>query len=234
MTTPLSQMPKPGAGQYAGKRKLFLVPSFMVGPDAPEEMQNLLDVYWSEVRDHIANLERSLGTVAHAYHEMVFAGGDDGAAMLQMLNPKGGGFIQALCSSGAALEATEDRSLVEENTDWQRCISIGIASEKVLKTALDGYQESTRLRWEHIAARIDETLEQGQVGVLFIREDHRVQFPSDVQVFYVAPPSLDSIKRWLDDRLSPAPAHSEEADGETTGGDATAEESTPPDEQPQT
>ena len=230
MTTPLSQMPKPGAGQYAGKRKLFLVPGFLVGPDAPEEMQQLLDSYWSEVRDHVANLERSLGTVAHAYHEMVFAGGDDGIAMLQMLNPKGSGFIQALCGSGAALEATEDRALVEENTDWQRCISIGIASEKVLKTAMDGYQESTRLRWEHIAARIDETLEQGQVGVLFVREDHRVQFPSDVQIFYVAPPSLDSIKRWLDARFRPAPASSEEADEDGPDGDATPGESTPQEE----
>ena len=205
MTTRLSQMPKPGADQYAGKRKLFLVPSFLVGPDAPEEMQYLLDSYWSEVRDHVASLERSLGTVAHVYHEMAFAGGDDGVAMLQMLNPKGGGFIQALCGAGAALEATEDRALVEENTDWQRCISIGIASEKVLKTALDGYQESTRLRWEHIAARIDETLEQGQVGALFIREDHRVQFPPDVQVFYVAPPSLDSIKRLAGRPAPPCP-----------------------------
>ena len=232
MTTPLSQMPKPGADQYAGKRKLFLVPSFLVGPDAPEDMQHLLDSYWSEVRDHVTSLERSLGTVAHAYHEMVFASGEDGVAMLQMLNPKGAGFIQALCGAGAALEPTEDRALVEENTDWQRCISIGIASEKVLKTALDGYQESTRLRWEHIAARVDETLEQGEVGVLFIREDHRVQFPPDVQVFYVAPPSLDSIKRWLDDRLRPAPARSADA-GETTGDDATAGQSTPQDEQPQ-
>ncbi len=235
MTTPLSRMPKPGASQYAGRRKLFLVPSFMAGPDAPEELQRLLDSYWSEVRDHVANLERSLGTVAHAYHEMVSAGGDEGIAMLQMLNPKVGGFIQALCISGAGFEAAEDRALVEENVDWQRCISIGLASEKVLQTALDGYQESTRLRWEHVAARIDETLEQSEAGILFIREDHRVQFPSDVQVFYVAPPSLDSIKRWLDNRLIPsAPSGEEVAEEEASRGSAVDEagagESAPPDE----
>jgi hypothetical protein len=33
-----------------------------------------------------------------------------------------------------------------------------------------------------------------------MREGHQVQFPSDIQVFYVAPPSLDEIKRWLKEK----------------------------------
>ncbi|MCH8205602.1 MAG: hypothetical protein IH956_01195 [Chloroflexi bacterium] len=228
MTTPLSQMPKPDAGQYAGKRKLFLVPSFMVGPNAPDEVQQLLDGYWSEVRDHINNLERSLGTVTHVYHEMVFSDGDEGMDLLQMLNPKGCAFIQALCSSGARLEATEDQALVEESADWQRCISVGLVSEKVHKTAVDGYQETTKLRWEHIGTRVDETLKEGESGAIFVREDHRVQFPSDIQVFYVAPPSLDSLKRWLSDQFRPPPQTDEgPAETEEAG---EAEESQPPEE----
>ena len=228
MTTPLSQMPKPDAGQYAGKRKLFLVPNFMVGPDAPEEVQQLLDSYWSEVRDHINNLERSLGTVTHVYHEMVFGDGEERMGLLQMLNPKGCAFIQALCGAGAELEATEDRALVEENADWQRCVSIGLASEKVLKIALDGYQETTKLRWEHVSSRLDETLKEGESGALFVREDHRVQFPPDVQVFYVAPPSLDSLKRWLSDQFRPPP----QADEESTEGLDGPEQPTPEEAQP--
>ena len=43
--------------------------------------------------------------------------------------------------------------------------------------------------------------------MLFIREDHGVQFPSDVQIFYVAPPALDRLKRWIEDWMrAPAPA----------------------------
>ena len=226
MTTRLSQMPKPDAGQYAGKRKLFLVPNFMVGPDAPEEVQQLLDGYWSEVRDHINNLERSLGTVTHVFHEMVFGDGEEGMGLLQMLNPKGCTFIQALCGSGASLAATEDRALVEENADWQRCISIGLASEKVRKLALDGYQESTRLRWEHIETRLDETLKEGESGALFVREDHRIQFPPDVQVFYVAPPSLDSLKRWINNQFRP-PVRADEG---PTENQEEPEQSTPEEE----
>ena len=56
MATPITQMPKPDAGQYSGERKLFLVPSFMLPPTLPEEGLALLDAYWSEVRDHVASL----------------------------------------------------------------------------------------------------------------------------------------------------------------------------------
>jgi len=69
--------------------------------------------------------------------------------------------------------------------------------------AVDGYQQATSRRYEHIAGRIDETIEGSESGILFIREDHRVQFPSDLQVFYVAPPTLDALKRWIDDLMRP-------------------------------
>ena len=215
MTTPLSQMPKPEAGQYQDKRKLFLVPAFVLPPHAPEEGRNLLDRYWSEVRDHLDRLERSLGAIVHVYHANVFSDGEEGMKLLELLNPQGYSFIQAMCQSTARLEAIEDRALVEEGSDWQRCLSIGLASEKVLKLALEGHQEATRLRYEHMSARIDEILGEGEAGALFVHEDHRIQFPSDIQVFYVAPPGLDALKRWINDQVrsaQAAPAPDEDED----------------------
>ena len=205
MTSPLSQFPKPEAEQYKGKRKLFLVPDFSFPRDAPDELNQLLDRYWSEVREHIDNLERSLSTVTHVYHETVFSEGDEGMTMLESVNPKGYSFIQAMCSSTARLEATEDRALLEESSDWQRCISVGLLSQKVLSTALEGYQQATSGRFEHIASRVDESLGEGEAGVIFVREDQRIQWPSDIQVFYVAPPALDALKRWIDDQIRTVP-----------------------------
>ena len=205
MTSPLSQFPKPEAEQYKGKRKLFLVPNFSFPRDAPDELNQLLDRYWSEVREHIDNLERSLSTVTHVYHETVFSEGDEGMTMLESVNPKGYSFIQAMCSSTARLEATEDRALLEESSDWQRCISVGLLSQKVLSTALEGYQQATSGRFEHIASRVDESLGEGEAGVIFVREDQRIQWPSDIQVFYVAPPALDALKRWIDDQIRTVP-----------------------------
>ena len=176
MSTPVTQMPKPDARQYEGNRKLFLVPVYLLGSDAPEEGQRLLEQYWSEVRGHVENLERSLGKVVRVYHEGVFAGGKQGMAMVEAMNPKGHSFVQAICQSGATLEATENGDLVHESSDWQRCISVGLMSQKVLTTAMEGFQEATRLRYERIGRGIDETLKGSESGILYIREDHRVQF----------------------------------------------------------
>ena len=64
------------------------------------------------------------------------------------------------------------------------------------------YIEASRKRYEHITKRIDETLKANEIAILFIREGHLVQFPEDVEVFSVSPPTLDEIRRWLRDRAS--------------------------------
>lgn len=198
MTQPLSQFEKPSAEGYAGRRKLFLVPNYMLPPTISQEGIAHLERYWSEVRDAIGNLERSLGKVSRIYHEMLYADGDEATAMLESLNPQGSAFIQAMCSASATLEATEDREVVEEHFDWQRVLSIGPMSQKVSTLAIEGFQNTLQQRFEKIGERIGETLQEDESAALFIREDHRVQFPSDIQVFYVAPPALDALKRWMD------------------------------------
>ena len=201
MTTPLTQMPKPEAAQFSGRRKLFLVPIFLFPPDSPDDATQLLERYWTEVRDQIQNLERSLGAVRYVFHETIYAGGEDGLKMVEVMNPFGCSFIQALCGAGALLEATEDQAVVEEHSDWQRCLSIGLMSEKVMNLAITGIQETTQQRFDYIGQRISETLQENEVGVLFISEGHRVQFPIDVQVFFVAPPALDALRRWIGDQM---------------------------------
>lgn len=200
MTT-IGQMPKPEAERFREDRKLLLVPLLITFPGLPEEGQRILDRYWSEVRNQIENMERRLGKIKHVYHEAIDSSDDGGLKTLDDMNPAISGFVRTLCRSGATMEATEDRALLEESTDWQRCLTIGLMSEKVLKLASDGYQESTTQRYEHIARRIDTTLGENESGALFIGQDHRVQFPADVQVFYVSPPSLDEYRRWIEEQM---------------------------------
>ncbi len=198
MITPLSHIPRPHAGQFADKKNLFLIPNYVFPPDIPQDGQELLSKYWSEVRDSITNLERSLGAVSHVYHELVYLDGDDGLAQIEIMNPSAGPFIRAMCQSTAQLHALEDAELVHEHTDWQRILTIGPTSQKVMTAALEGYQATLESRYANIAQKISQDLSEGQSAALFIREDHRVQFSTDVQVFFVAPRALDALKRWLD------------------------------------
>lgn len=206
MTTPLSQIPRPQADRFRDRKKLFLVPIYVMPPDGPPDGLELVERYWSEVRDSIANLERSLGPASRVYHELIYAAGEDGLAQVDMMNPQGAAFIRAMCQSTAALHALEDAELVHEHTDWQRVLSLGPASQKVFAAALEGYQSTLQARYDRISEKLSEDLSEGDAAALFIREDHRVQFPADVQVFFVAPPSLDNLKRWLESYFNAPPS----------------------------
>ena len=201
MTT-LGQMPKPDAEQYRDQRKIVFVPMLLMPGDLPEEARHLVERFWSEVRDNISSLERSLGSVACVFHEALHRrAGDEGLQHIQPINAHGMTFIEALVRSNARLELTEDIELLQQSSDWQRCMSVGLMSEKVGDAAMTGFQDATTQRYEFIASRIDDALKPAELGIMFLRQDHRVQFPQDVQVFYVSPPALNDINRWIEDQM---------------------------------
>jgi hypothetical protein len=203
MTEQLGKIEKPDAEQFTGKRKLYLVPLIFCGEEAPAEYVEKFKLYWEQVSQHIANLESKLGKVSRVYHESIALAGKKGLKVVEKLNPSCYQIARNKCQSGAVLEATEDRELVEESMDWERCLLIGFISQKVAKMVSEFYVEALRKRFEHIARRIDDTLKANEAGMLFIRDGHMVQFPQDIEVFSVAPPALDEIHRWQRDRSLP-------------------------------
>lgn len=202
MAEELGKIEKPEAKQFKNKRKLFLVPLLYSWEDAPTEYVEKFDLYWQQVREHIANLESKIGKVNRIYHESITIAGEEGLKVLEKLNPSSCQITRDKCQSGAQVEVAEDAELTEESMDWERHLLMGFISQKVAKVVSDFFTEASRKRYEHIATRIDETLIDNEVAILFIREGHRVQFPSDIEVFSVAPPALDDIHRWLRDRSS--------------------------------
>ena len=57
-----------------------------------------------------------------------------------------------------------------------------------------------------------------EAGLLFIREEHSVQFPSDIEVFSIFPPALDEIHRWYRDQARlEIEKLAEESKGKTEG-----------------
>ena len=199
MAEQLGKVEKPDAEKFTGKRKLYLVPLMFSGEGAPAEYVEKFNLYWEQASEHIANLESKIGKVGHIFHESIAMAGEDGLKVIEKLNPSCHRIVREKCQGGAVLEATEDKELVEESVDWERCILMGFVSQQVAGVVSEFYMEASRKRYEHIARRIDEVLKDGEAGVLFIREGHMVQFPGDMEVFSVAPPALDEIHRWKRD-----------------------------------
>ena len=206
----LSRMPKPDAERFKKGRKLYLVPLFVAPIEVPEDLRELLDRYWAGSHEHIANLESALGPVSRIYHETVFLPGEEGAKLVQQLNPRGYGMVRERLGTGAELEAVEEQVLVEESTDWQRCLTAGLVSQKVTTLAMQSYMEVTGKRYETMAVKINETLKEDESAILLVGDNHRVQFPSDIEVFYISPPALDEIRRWIDNQMKEHPLAPEE------------------------
>ena len=202
MAEQLGKIEKPEAEHFTSKRKLCIVPLIFSSEKAPAEYVEKFNLYWEQVSQHVANLESKIGKASHVYHESIDLAGEDGLKIVEKLNASCYQIARDKCQSGAVLEATEDKELAEESMDWERFLLMGFISQKVAKMVSEFYVEAMRKRFEHIARKIDETLKANEAGILFIREGHMVQFPEDIEVFSVAPPALDEIRRWQRDRLS--------------------------------
>ncbi len=197
----LGKIEKPEAERFRGKRKLYLVPLIFCGKEAPVEYVDRFTLYWQQVSQHIANLESKIDRIKHVYHESIAESGEEGLKVIEKICASSYEISREKGKSSAVIEATEDRELVEESIDWERSLLMGFVSEKAARVVSQLYMEVTRKRYEYIAKKIDETLKEDEVGVLFIREGHMVQFPKDIEVFSVAPPALDDIHRWQRDRI---------------------------------
>ena len=204
MAEELGKIEKPEVGQFRGRKKLYLVPLLFSWHDSPSEYTEKYNLYWQQVREHVANLESRIGAVKIVYHESLTSDGEEGLKILERLNPSSYQLVREKSLMGAQLVAVEDRESVEEAMDWERHLIAGFISDKVARTVSQFFAEASKRRYEHIARRIGESLSDDGVAMLIIREGHTVQFPPDVEVFMVAPPMLDDIRRWLRERQDKA------------------------------
>ena len=197
----LGRVERPPAEQFQGKRRLLLVPLMFAPPadteDGASDGQAIYDRYWDQVRTQIDALASGLGGLHRIYHESLVEGGQEGLDYLQMAYRHAHSLIQVRFQAGATLEATESIDRITETLDLQRCLMVPFTNDQVAARIQDWLAESTRARYEYIAGQIEQTLGPDETGLLLINERHQVQFPSDLEVFYVAPPALDEYRRWI-------------------------------------
>jgi hypothetical protein len=202
MAQEIGRISRPSAEQYQGRRKLLLVPLVYAPPADEPEGATALQEYWDQMQAQVTSLESALGILRHIYHESLPAGGQEGLDYLERVDERSHTFVKAKCESGATLEATEDAGLMTEIMDLQRCLMLPLISGKVAQKLQDWFTESNRSRYEHISKQIDATLGDNEAGLLLVSERHQIQFPADIEVFYVSPPALDEFRRWLQDWIA--------------------------------
>ena len=205
MSEQLSKIEKPAAEQYVAGRKLYFIPLIFSPTEPPTDLLEKINRYWNQVEEQVTNLEIKLGKVSKVYHELVPIGGEEGVKGIEELNKGGYRITKGRLDKGAEFQPIEEGELLAEFMDWNRCMAVGLHSQKAITVVYESYMQVHKKRNTHIAKQIDDTLKDGEAGILLMREGHQIQFPANIQVFYVAPPGLDEIKRWLRERESEAP-----------------------------
>jgi hypothetical protein len=218
MPEQLGKIERLEAERFKQGKKLYLVPLVYSVEEAPDEYKEKCSRYWQQVAEQLNNLASKIGMVSRVYHESIFQSDEDGMKAMERLNPSGYQIAKTQCDNGAIFETVEEEELFEEVMDWQRCLMLGFMSDKVASKVSEFYVEAAKKRNEYIAKKISETLKGDEAGLLFIREEHSVQFPSDIEVFSIFPPALDDIHRWYRDQARfRTEQMAEESKGKTEG-----------------
>lgn len=196
MAKKLGKIEKPSVEDFKEGRKLYYLPLLYIGDNAPSEYAEKYNHYWQEAEKHLAKLEKA-GQINKIYHESIFLPGEDGLKAIKKTNKKSYQIVKKRCEMQAELEGLEDKELFYEMTDWQRCLLV-VASQKVVRKVSKFYREAQKKRAQAVAEKIDNTLEEDQVGLLLMKEEERkqIEFSSDIHVFLIHPPALEEIYQW--------------------------------------
>jgi hypothetical protein len=199
MSEELGKIEKPNAADFKLGRKLYFVPLVFSSRELTAEYSDISDRYWEQVESQLAGLESKLGKTEHIFHELVPESGEEGLKTLKQLKVKSLKLVESRLAKGTVLDSAEDEEILAELMDWSRCLALGLQSHGVYTAIYNSYVEASKKRNEAISRKIDQTIKENQSAILIMGESHQVSFPADIQVFYISPPALDELKRWLRD-----------------------------------
>ena len=193
----LGQIEKPGTESFTGKRKLYCVPNIFPLYDPPEDFKELFNKYWNEVDQQIEKLEVA-GKVKKIFCEMVYTEKEEMMEILGRFNERVQQIVKKKVEEGGTLLPLEDKEIFGPYIDWGNCLRV-VSTQEVFTKILEYYTEFAMKRLQHILSVIDSNLTEAEAGLLILKDEDRakLQFPGDIEVFLVTPPSYDDIMRWF-------------------------------------
>ena len=206
MAQKLGEIKKPPLTKFHHVRKLFCLPLIpqLQGESIQEDLQKKVRLFWQQATKQISDLERT-GKTSYLFIESITSDGEAVMDLVKQINEEVYHIVEEKCAQGAKLVVIEDKESFDEHLDWSMCLSVVRRSQKVVNQIIKFHGKAAQKRYEHIAQRIDDTLEDDQAGLLIMTDDNRLRLqphlPSDIQVFLIHPPALNDVQRWFRDYL---------------------------------
>lgn len=76
-------------------------------------------------------------------------------------------------------------------------------TKEVFAKIVEFYTQLLDKRLQYILNVVESNLAEGEAGLFIIRDEDRIklQFPKDIEIFLITPPSYDSILKWIREKL---------------------------------
>jgi hypothetical protein len=145
--------------------------------------------FWSYVED---KLKAFVGEIQRVYRDEICEGGEKALAHLSNIDHENFLIVKKLVDSGAVFEATEDSILVAESTSWTEAVKYNPLD----KISLEMLQETIRERNNYVSRRINETLQDEETGILFMKPDRTVNFASTKVIRVCRFDPTDYLRSW--------------------------------------
>ncbi len=193
----LGQIEKPKAEDFTRKRKLYCVPNIYPIYDPPDDFKELFNKYWDEVAQQIEKLEAA-GKIKKILCEMIYLESEEALNALSKLNEKAFLTIKKKIDEGGTLLPLESKEIFGPYIDWANCLKV-VFTKEVFTKVHEFFSELSEKRLQHIMSVIDSNLREDEAGLLIMKDEDRakLQFPSNIEVFLITPPSYDDIIRWF-------------------------------------
>lgn len=197
----IGKIKKPEVNNYTNKRKLYCVANIYTIGESPDDFKQLVSKYWDEVNQQINKLE-SAGKIKKIFCEIIYQTGEEALKVLSRINERISEIIVKKIGEGGLLFPLEKEEIIGPYTDWGNCLRV-VYTEEVFKKVFEFYTEIANKRLAHILEIIDKNLAEAEAGLLIMKDEDRakLQFPRDIEVFLVTPPSYDDIMRWIREKL---------------------------------
>lgn len=161
-----------------------------VGLAAWERQLNFLEELWNAVRESLSMKKLDYNKVKLYQDGLPVCGRE--AEIVREVAGQGSTnhqLLSELMQKGATLMGTEDPALLlEEYRRLQESMKSTLDKERPLTANGSHSQDLLRRRDTYIAGRIDETLKEGETGILFIGVTHKVEdyLPRDLMPTYLS------------------------------------------------
>lgn len=197
----LGKLEKPAADSYMLKKKLYCVPNVIPFMDVSDEYTILLNKYWEDIFKQLDKLD-IVWKIQKVFCENIYIEGDEALNVLAKTNKKAFDLIHKKIEGGASFIPIENKEILGSFIDWRNCLSV-VRTEEVFRQVYNFYLEALNKRLQHIQNIIESNLQAEEASLLIMEDEIRAkfQFPSDIEVFLVRPPSYDDLVRWFRDNF---------------------------------